>query len=195
MICILKHIKTIAYIFTILILIQSCVAYRPKPVSEAFESYDRKMRVTTANGKKHKLRWLEKKENNAVSIRNTNKIRMEISDIEQIKTLSDSYPYISLDSALKHPGIIEVFNKKSVNQGYGEFINLERYGDNIIGLEIIGKDTAKVMIPIKDIYMIELENKNMSGVQTIALTLGTILVSLITWAVIDVAINGIQIYP
>ena len=153
------------------------------------------MRVTTANGESHKLRWLEKKDNNAVSIRNTNKIPMEISDIKQIKTLSDSYPYISLDSALKHPGIVEVYTKKNVNQGYGEFINLERYGDNIIGLEIIGKDTAKVMIPIKDIYMIELENKTMSGVETLALTLGTILVSIITWAVIDVAVNGIDFNP
>jgi len=195
MICILKHIKTIAYIFTLLILIQSCVAYKPKPISEAFESYDRKMRVTTANGEKHKLRWLEKKDNNAVSIRNTNKIRMEISDIEQIKTLADSHSYISLDSALKHPGIVEVYTKKDANQGYGEFIKLERYGNKIIGLEITGKDTTTVLIPIKDIYMIELENKTLSGVGTLGIVLGTILVSLITWTVIDAAVNGIDLNP
>lgn len=156
-------------------MIQSCVAYKPKPVSEAFESYDRKMRVTTTNGKKHKLRWLEKKENNAVSIRNTNKILIKISDIKQIRAITNSYPSISIDSALNHPGVIEVTAAKKSNQIYDEdFISLELSGDSVIGLQKLKKDTATVVIPIADIYMIELENKNLSGVGNLGIVLGTI---------------------
>ena len=178
-------------------MLQSCVAYKnvPSTVSEASQSYNRKIRISTINGDRHTLNWLETKNGYVVSILKTDKIPILISDIKQIKTLAKSNSDISLDSALNHPGIVEVFTKNDANQGSGEFIKLERFEDKIIGLEITGRDTTTLLIALEDICLLELENRSVSAAQTLTLGLAIAVTSIIAGTGISFAINGIDLTP
>ena len=189
--CFFKHLNPIAFSFASLILFQGCiVVYKSKPISveEASGYENTKMKIATKGGNNYKLKWIEEKNGNVVSIKNTERVSVSISDIKQIKTVDHEPTHISLDSACNHNGIAEVI---AVNiEGYinsEKLIKIKRDGDRIIGNKITKKDTATVVIPISYIREIKVQNKATSAVANTVMGVGITSVTLFTILVIALA--------
>ena len=194
----MKYLKLIGFFFASLIFLQGCIViYKSEPISveEASGYENTKMKIATKGGNNYKLKWIEEKNGNVVSIKNTEKVSVSISDIKQIKTDNYEPTHISLDSACNHNGIVEVI---SVNiEGYinsEKLIKIKRDGDRIIGNKITKKDTVTVVIPISQIGEIKVQNKATSAVANVAMGIGITITSLFAILVIALAIGNPSIY-
>ena len=105
----MKYLKLIGFFFASLILFQGCIAvYKSKPISveEASGYENTKMKIVTKDGNKYKLKWIEEKDGNVVSIKNTKRgVSVSIRDIKHIKTVDHEPTYISPPQAITNPGL------------------------------------------------------------------------------------------
>ena len=171
----LKYFKGIAYFLTMLILLQSCVVYNhtPSSVAEAIRYNKRLMKIKTIDRRKYKLKWIEEKDGNVVSIKNSEREYFNKKDISQI-VLQDPEPQvISLDLALKNPGIMHVLTKddKGIYNSH-EFIKISENDKLITGYKMTGKDTLTVVIPIDQIEKIQIQDKGASATLSVLAILG-----------------------
>jgi len=175
--CFLKHLKPIAYLLTALILLQSCVVYKSKPITlkQATEIHDRIIKIKTVDGKKHKFRWIEENEGNVLSIKQTKKTSVEISDIKKIKVSDPKLLGMTLDSTRTYIGMMTI---KTKLKEY-DFIKIEVFKDKILGTAITSKDTTTVIIPKNQIMKIESQNKAKSTLGNVFISIGVIFVCLI----------------
>lgn len=157
-----EHVKLIAYFLVIAAIFQSCIVYEKQPVSieQASKYYDRQIQITTKDGIDQNLNWIEEKNENVVSIKNTKRTPIISSSILQIKTVGSKPTPISIDSAYKHEGAIEIMQYDKNERMYTkEFINIKWNGNHIIGLQEIRKDTATVVIATDQIEEIKIQYK------------------------------------
>ena len=174
MIYFLKHIKGIVYFLTMLILFQSCVAYTKKTstIEQASESKNR-IKIRTIDGVKHKLKWIEEKDGNVVSIKKAKREYINKNEIAQIVKNDPEPQVISLESPLKQYGAVHILIKD--DQGKYEsykFFKIEEQGELIKCYSMTGKDTVAVVIPIDQIEKIQLQDKRESTVLTVLTIIG-----------------------
>ena len=127
----LKHIKGIAYFLVMLILLQSCVIYNNSTVEQASSRKNTHIKIFTKGGDKHKLKWIEEKDGNVVSITNSKRVFLKKS-------------------------------KLSTNQYEYELFDVENRGDYIRGLKLKGKDTTTIVIPVDEIEVIKITDRDAS---------------------------------
>ena len=149
-----KPLKPIVFLTTI-ILLQSCVVYKSKPISieEASQYNDRQIKITTVDSNEHKLNWIEDKGGNVVSISNTKRIPIKHKELIKIKTVAAQPVIISLDSAYNHRGSVKMMvkNENGIIQST-KCMKIKWDGDHITGIQQnTKKDTATVVIPIDQI--------------------------------------------
>ena len=171
--CFLKHLKPIAYLFALLVLLQSCVVYEKtsSSVKEASQYNDRRMKIKTIDGNKYKLNWIEEKDGNVVSIKNTKRAFVDKSKITQI--LPDG---VTLEFVLKHDVAVQIKTKKYTY----DFIKIKEQDDLVKGFIKVSGDTTTVVIPIDQIEKIKLENKEMSKTGDTLIAVGAILGTVVT---------------
>jgi len=117
MIYFLKHIKSIAYFLAMLMLFQSCIiVYKKASVPEASEYDNWRIKIKTIEGEKYKLPWVELKDGNVVSIKNTERVFIEKNDIKQIVKYSPEPKVIPLDSATSYSGSVQILIKGDRNK-------------------------------------------------------------------------------
>jgi hypothetical protein len=168
MIYFLKYFKGIAYFLTMLILFQSCVIYKKKPstIEEATLKEHTYIKILTKDGHEHKFRWIEEKDGNVYTVKNTKRVFVKKSKIERYVINMPDPVTAPLDFAIKHKG--NVYIKTGEGEGLADkdyrykFIDIEDRGDFIRGIKMTGKDTATVIIPIEQIEEIKLMNKDLS---------------------------------
>jgi hypothetical protein len=161
----LKHIKGIAYFLVILILFQSCVAYNSHnyTANEASQYNKGRIKIKTTDNTIYKLPWVEEKDGNVESIKNTKRAFVDKNEITQI--LPDG---VSLEFALNYKTAVQI---KTKNHTYN-FIKIEEHEEQIKGLTMVSGDTLSVVIPIDQIEMIQLEDKGKSSGRTVGLLVG-----------------------
>ena len=155
-----KHKLLIVCLFIIVTLFQSCMVYENRPVSveEASNYHDRRIKITTVDGNEHKVNWIEEKNENVVSIKNTKRTQISNSKLLQIKTVGSNPTPISLDSAYNHRGAIEILqNDNKGRLQSAEYTNIKWDGNHIIGLQKIRKNTATIVIPSNQIEVIQIQ--------------------------------------
>lgn len=176
--CLLKHFKGIAYFLSLLILFQSCVAYRntPSTIEEATSKKNNPVKITTKNGLEYEFKWIDELNGNIFSIKNAKRINLEKSNIVQIVLLEPEPRVVPIDQAINHRGTIQFLTKDKRGRSHNyQFIRISERNDMITGYKMTGKDTMTVVIPIDQIAFIELKDKGMSTGQTVCLVIGGIL--------------------
>jgi len=152
--------KTLYSIAILVVLFQSCMVYEKRPVSieQASNYNDRRIKITTIDGNEQMVNWIEGKDENVVSIKNTKRTQISNSHLMQIKTVGSKPTPISLDSAYKHKGVIEILqNDNKGRLESAEYIYIKNGGNNIIGIQGIRKNTAKIVIPNDEIKEIQIQ--------------------------------------
>ena len=160
------YTKIIIFLLGMAILMPSCTIYKSKSSTvEDAVGYDNwRMKVNTIHGNVIKLRWIEEKNENIVSIKDTKRVMIENSKIQMIKIGQD---FISLDSARNHIGKVQIYTK---NRNYS-FLRIQVEDDYTIGIEKTGKEILPVVIPKDQIEKIKVKNKGLSTAGTIGLGL------------------------
>lgn len=170
-----RHLKGIAYFLTILLLFQSCIVYKNGNFSaqEAAQSDKRRIRIKTRDGVIFKLKWIEEKNGQIYSIKNTRRKYIDKSTITNIKKYDPVFTVISIDTVLNLQGNIEVVTKKKGYDNYAtySFIKIKDDGQYITGYAMTGKDTVTVIIPMEKISRIEVENRTGTIIGTTAIVI------------------------
>ncbi|MCK5207228.1 MAG: hypothetical protein KAI99_00260 [Cyclobacteriaceae bacterium] len=158
----LKNQNYIAYTLAILILFPSCIVINKSkhlPIEETTKYNNRRIKIKTLDGNKYKVKWIEEKDDDIVSITNTKKILMDTSKIKKIRAGNG---WISLDSAFNHNGVIQIVTKNKTHN----LLNIEAQDDLIRGVKRTNRDTLTVVIPKDQIKKIKVKNNATSAVVT-----------------------------
>jgi hypothetical protein len=194
-----NHLRGIAYFLSTLILFQSCIVYKGRNFSsrEAAQYDKRRIRIETWDGVIIKLRWIEEKDGQIYSIKNTRRKYIDKSRIINIKKYDPVFTLISLDTVLNLQGNIEVVTKKKGYDNYAtyNFIKIKDDGQNIIGYMMTGKDTTTVLIPTEKISRIEVENRTGTILGTTAIVIPGLWLLLLLGASIALLIEIITHEP
>lgn len=185
-----KYLKSIAFLFAALILLQSCIVYERTqyPIEEAAKYNDRAIKIITLNGDTFKLNWVEERGVNLVSIMNTKRIFLDPENILQIKALDPEPFFIAVDSTINYRGdvVITIKDDKGKIKDYN-FIEIEAREDLIQGLSMTVGDTSTIVIPKNTIQKIQMEDKIGSTAGNAAIGLGVVLALITTWALIQLS--------
>ena len=146
--------------------IPSCTVNKTKTstVDQAAAYKNWRIKIKTINGNIVKLRWIEDKHENIVSIKNTHRVMIENSNVRQIKA---GQHIISLDSARNHSGKVQI---TTINRNF-TFLRIQVLDDHLIGIETTGREIIPVVIPKNQIEEIKVKNKGLSIAATIGLAL------------------------
>ena len=178
MIYFIKNFKGAAYFLAMLVLFQSCVAYKktPSTIEKAFSEKDMPIKIITKDGNEYKLYWIEEKDGNIVSIKN---VKTEYFDKDQILQIVQYDPkplVISKESSLNDIGLVQILTKdKKDRYKSDKFIKISEQDDIITGYKMTGKDTMTVVIPINQVEKIQLQDKETSSAMTAILIVGVVL--------------------
>jgi len=178
MIYFLKHIKGIAYFLATLLLFQSCIAYNKNSstIDDAYSEKDMPLKIITKDGKQYKLRWIEEKDNNIVSIKNVEREYYYKKDIVQLVLLDPEPRVIPFDLAVKHHGTVRLLTKDDKDKyNSHQFTRISENDDIITGYKMTGKDTLSVTIPKEQIEKIQLKDEDKSSDRTAGLVVGVVL--------------------
>ncbi len=110
----IKNLNIIAYSLAILILSSSCIVVNKAkhlPIEQTTKYDNRRIKIITLDGNKYKVKWIEEKDDDIVSITNTKKILMDTSKIKKIRAGNG---WISLDPAFNHNGVIQIVTKNKL---------------------------------------------------------------------------------
>lgn len=194
MIDFIQYFKSIAYFLATLILFQSCVAYQktPSTIEEATSEEEMPIKIITKDGKVHKFRLIEERDDNIVGIKKLHKDYFLTKDVLDFAILEPEPHTVPLETALKHHGTIRILVLGDYNSYTShEFMKIRQTEETIIGYDISGKDTHLVMIPIDQIEMIQLKDiEKSAGLTTKAIigaSLGIGLIVLIAVVITDMA--------
>jgi len=177
MIYFIKHLKGIAYFLATLTLFQSCVAYNnnTSTIEEASSEKDMPIKIITKDGYEYELRWIEEKDGNVVSIKNSKREYINKSEIIQIIKYDPNPQVIPVESATIYNGTVQILLKdKKGNYKPREFIKIEEQGDMIKGYSKTGNDTLTIVIPIDQIEKIQLKDVDKSMGRTAGLVVGVV---------------------
>ena len=177
-----KQLKVIAYFLAILLLFQSCIAYKAGIISaEDAAQYDnRRIRIETRDGGVYKLKWIEENDGHVFSIKKTKRKYIDKNSIANIRKYDPTLTLISLDSNLNLQGNIEVVTKKGYqNYATYNFIKIQDDDRFIRGYMMTGKDTLTVIIPTEKIASIEVENRTGTIIGTTAIAIPALWLSTI----------------
>lgn len=190
--CLIKQLKCIAYLFSMLILFQSCVAYTKQSttIKQSTSKKDMPVKITTKEGDEYKLTWIEEKDGNIVSIKNVKREYFQKKDIFQYVILEPKPHTVPLEIAVKHNGIVRLLSADD-NHTSHEFIKISENDEIITGYKMTSKDTLTVIIPIDEIEMIQLKDKGKSSRRTVGAILGIGLAGLTLAAFISMIISMI----
>lgn len=175
MIYFLNHFKGIAYFLIMLILFQSCIVYskNSSTIEEAYSEKDMPIKIITKDGNEYKLSWIEEKDGNIFSIKKTKRVYFDKEDIAQIVLLDPEPQVIPLDLAVQNHGTFQLLTKDDTGRyNSHKFIRISERDGIITGYKMTGKDFLTVIIPIDQIEMIQLKNKNKSSNHTAGLIVG-----------------------
>ena len=164
MIYFLKHLKGIAFFLAMLILLQSCIAvYKKASVYEASVYDNWRIKITTVDGEKYTLPWVEEKNGNVVSTKNTERIFIEKNKVKQIVKYSPEPVVIQLDSVSSFSGTVAILTKEDGGKHEShEFIKFEEQGDSYRCYRMTSKDTVTVVIPLEQVEKITVVNNGAS---------------------------------
>jgi len=171
-----KYIKPLATFLSILLSLQSCVIYERMPSSlrEAGSLENRRMQVCTLDGSRYHLQWIEMYSDSVRSIVNTTRAYVDPEKIIRISVDDPSPRIISIPEALEYNGIVHVNDLGSQYDKFNHhFFRLVRYEDQLIGYEMIKKDTMTVYFPANQIDQIILQDKIGSTAGNVAIILGS----------------------
>ena len=114
------------------------------------------MEIKTNDGNKYKLNWIEEKDGNVISIKNTKRTFVDKSEITSIFKYDPELIGIgkSLELALEHNGAVQIRTEKHTY----DFIKIEEQGDLIKGITKLDGDTLSVVIPKDKIEIIKLKD-------------------------------------
>ena len=175
MIYFLRHFKGIAYFLIMLILFQSCVAYKdtPSTIKEASSEKDMPIKIITKDGYEYKLRWIEEMDGNIVSMKNVDRDYINKNDIADYVIFNPEPKVVSLELALKNQGAVRILTRGE-NDKYNtyEYLRIRANDEIITGYKMTRKDTLTVIIPIDQIDKIQLKDKKRSNVKTAGLLVG-----------------------
>ena len=161
----------------ILIVFQSCVVYKDtsSTISDATSDKDMPIKIITKDGVEYKIRWIEEKDGNIISIKNVEREYFDKDDIFQYVILDPEPHTVPLNIAVNHDGIIRmlVSNDKKAHISH-EFLKISEIGERILGYKMTGKDTVNITIPIDQIEKIELKDKGRSMGRTAGLIVGVV---------------------
>ena len=131
------------------------------------------MKIKTIDGNKYKLNWIEEKDGNVISIKNTKRTFVDKNEITSIFKYDPEPIGIgkSLELALEHNGAVQIQTEKHTY----DFINIEEQGDLIRGISKLDGDTLSVVIPRDKIEIIKLKDEAQSTTGTILIAVCTIL--------------------
>lgn len=101
-----EKVQPIAFTFAFLAMLQSCVIYKKTTLTDAAELNDKRIKITTIDRSKHKVRWIEINEENIISLKKTSRVHVRTNDIDKIMIRNPQPLVISLESALNHEGTI-----------------------------------------------------------------------------------------
>ena len=170
----LKHLKSIACFLAALILFQSCVTIyknKPTPLAEVPVHGDTHIKIKTIDHKKYRVRWIEEKDGNIVSIRNTIRHFIDTTAIEEILVFEPTKVQIHYTGNLDRTGPFEIRTKKDRYK----FIKIELRDQYIIGYEKDGEKTDLIEIPKDQILEIKLPDKPLGGFVTALIYIGSYL--------------------
>ena len=175
MLVLLRYIQPIAFLLAILIFLQSCVAYDsiPTTIERATEEQSRMMKITTVNGKKYILHWMEQEGTNLVSIKNTTRAFFDREEVLYAIMQKPAYKKVTIEEALGYKGDIQLVTtnekKEHIVHPFFEISQKEGY---IIGYSMINQDTSTVVIPTNQIEKIQLMDEAKSKRKTRNLAIG-----------------------
>ena len=148
--CLTNHLKLIAYFFAISIVLQSCVIYNSSSssINEASEYNNGRIKIKTTEGTEYIFRWIEEKDGNIVSIKNTEKTFLKAERILEAKTAGPDPITISFDSLFTYKGamVITAKDDKDKLQNYN-FYKIETQNNLVHGFTKLAGDTTTVLIP------------------------------------------------
>ena len=88
---------------------QSCIViYKKASIEEASAFNQKRVKVKTVDGEKHKFKWIEDRDGNVVSIHNAERILIDKSKVNQIVALHPSPHVLPLDSVTRFDGNVSV---------------------------------------------------------------------------------------
>lgn len=161
-----NHPKVITYFLAMLVLFQSCIVINKKStVKKASDPEIERIKIRTIEGKKYTLDWIDRRDGNVVSIRNTERIIIDKEKVKQI-VISDPFPRVMpLDSITRYSGNISfVINDRRDKIESQEFIQFEDMGDSYKCYKMISEDTVTVVIPLEQIEKISVPDHGASKV-------------------------------
>lgn len=163
----LKYLKSIAYLFALLILLQSCIVYKnkPIPIEEASNYNYRRIKVKTYENGNYKLRWINEEPDAISSIYKTKRSIIDTSRIISIKIYDPEPKEIQLNEALNHKGMVRFKTKDYVNK----FFKVEERNNKIYGYRLAGRDTTTVFIPKENIKEVKLNDRGASAIGTLGI--------------------------
>lgn len=169
----IKYFKRIAYFLATLVLLQSCIVYsiQSSSIVEATSEEDMPIKIITKNGDKYKLRWIEEKDGNIISIKNVKRKYFDKNDIFQLTILDPQPQSVPIDIALAHHGTVRLLTIDGSNQSSYEFIKIRENDERIIGYKMTGLDTANISIPLDQIEKIQLKDIKRSRSDTAVLVI------------------------
>ena len=174
MICFLKRFKGIAYFLVMLILFQSCVAYNKNTstIEEASSEKDMHIKINTKDGNEYKLRWIEEKDGNVVSMMNVEREYIHKNEIAAFVIFDPEQKVVPLEIALKNQGTVRILTEDEINiYNTHEYLRIRANDEKIIGYKMT-KNTITVIIPIDQIEKIRLKDKKRSNGRTAGLVVG-----------------------
>jgi hypothetical protein len=186
----IKQLRSISYLITMLILLQSCVVYN----SHRYTPYEASLytkgfvKIKTIDGAAHKLPWVEVQDENVMSILKTKRVLLEKSKVIQISGLDSTTRIIPIDSAMYYHGIMQIQTPDN-NGTYRtyEVFKVAVEGDMIHGYTVKDTDTVTVFIPISEIKKIKVYSP--SGTITLN-ALGVFIITLATLGIYAMASWG-----
>ena len=161
-------------------LFQSCVVYRGSTVAEVSEYENKLIKIKTTEGNKYKLRWIEEKNGNIISILNTKRVFLDHNEVKQIVKYHPNPQVIPLDSADSYCGRISIQTQDARGKYEShEFIQFKKQGATYSCYQMNGQDTLTVIIPLDQVEKIKVVNGGTSTAITILGVLG--IAFLIMW--------------
>ena len=153
--------RATAFFLIILVLLQSCINIYKRgsyAVNELPERKNAYIRVKTVDGKKYKLRWLEEKDGNVVSIRNTQRVLIDTTDVMSY-WVNDSVPeMVPFRKAATYSGPFEIHTEDRVYN----FVKIELSDQYLKGYEKLGAKLTYFTIPLNHVEEIRIRNNGAS---------------------------------
>ena len=167
--------KELAILFSWLLLLQSCVAYKrtPATVEEAMSPANSRMKLITGQGDVYKVNWIQANNDSISSITNTDQVFLNRNQVQWIKQDIPDGKLMDVNTALEYKGDI-LLHKKGFTY---EFIQFYESGDQLVGIQPTGGKNQYLKFHERQIRTIYLQDKAGSAGLSVLAAAGIFLVT------------------